>query len=94
MPAFDKYAFYEKIFMEYDIQMALVAGFYYRNRIQEDKVTETGGIVSYQSIEDQRNYPCNNFIEMRTYIDVPSKMFGDDVVEVWKLLIRKPNYGN
>lgn len=94
MPATEKYAFYSKIFREHHIQVALVSGFYYKNRIQEEKVKETGGIVSYQTIENQRNHQYKEFIEMRTYIDVPSKMFGPDVVEVWKLLIRKPEYVN
>jgi hypothetical protein len=92
MSATEKYVFYDKIFQEYDMQTGLVSGFYYKNRIQEEKVQETGGIVSYQTLEDQKDYPRKHFIEMRTYVDVPSKMFGPDVVEVWKLLIRKPSY--
>ena len=94
MSTTDKYAFYDKLFQEYYMQTGLVSGFYYKNRIQEEKVSETGGIVSYQTIEHQKDYPGKHFIEMRTYIDVPSKMFGPDVVEVWKLLIRKPSYVN
>jgi len=89
-----KYEFYRKVFRETDVQMGLVAGFYYKSRIQQEKVEETGGIVSFQSTEDQRDFMCPEFIEYRTYIDVPSKMFGPDVVEVWKLLIKKPNHGN
>lgn len=92
MAAPDKYAFYNKVFAEYDVYVGLVSGFYYKNQIQQEKIEETGGIVSYQTIENQGNYQCKEFIEMRTYIDVPSKMFGPDVVEVWKLLIRKPTY--
>ena len=85
----DKYAFYRRVFRETEIEMALVAGFYYRNKVKEEKVEETGGIVSYQTVEAQQDYICPEFIEYRTYINVPSKMFGSDVVEVWKTLIRK-----
>lgn len=85
----DKYAFYRKVFRETEVQMGLVSGFYYKNRIEQEKVEETGEIVSYQTIENQREYQCPEFIEMRTHIDVPSKMFGPEVVEVWKILIRK-----
>lgn len=92
MAAPEKYAFYDKVFDEYEMQTGLVSGFYYKNRIKEEKVSETGGIVSYQTIEAQKDYIPKRFIEMRTCVNVPSKMFGPDVVEVWKLLIRKPFY--
>lgn len=84
----DRYAFYRRVFRETDVQMGLVAGFFYRNKVKEERVEETGGIFSYQSTEDQRDYICPEFIEYRTYINVPSNMFGPDVVEVWKTLIR------
>ncbi len=89
-----KYNFYRRIFRELPIQLALVSGFYYENRIKEEQVKETGEIVSYQSIEDQREFMCPEFIEFRTHLPVPSKMFGEDVIEVWKLLVRKPDYVN
>lgn len=88
----DKYAFYRRMFRELDIKMALVSGFYYKNRIEQEQVEETGGILSYQTIEDQRDYECPEFIEMRSFVPVPSKMFGPDVVEVWKMLVSKPDY--
>jgi hypothetical protein len=94
MCANERYNFYDKVFGEYEIQTALVSGFYYKNRLKEEKVQETGGIISYQTLEDQKDYPGKHFIEFRTCIDVPSKMFGPEVVEVWKLLIRKPDYVN
>ena len=89
MNTLDRYNFYRMLFRETDVEMGLVSGFYYKNRIKEKKVTETGGIVSYQTIEAQQDYICPEFIEYRTYINLPSKMFGPDVVEVWKTLIRK-----
>jgi hypothetical protein len=84
----DKYAFYRKLFRETDVQMGLVSGFYYKNRIKQEQVEETGEIVSYQTIEPQQDYQCPEFIELRSYFNVPSKMFGPDVVEVWKVLIK------
>jgi len=94
MDKWDKFSFYRRIFNVFPIQVALVSGFYYENKIKEEQVKETGGIYSYQSIEDPRDFICSEFIELRTHLRVPSKMFGDDVVEVWKLLIRKPDYVN
>lgn len=86
-----KYHFYRKIFQEHDIKVALVSGFYYKDKIKDEQVTETNGILSYQSIEDQKFYKCDEFIELRTYIDVPSELFGVQVVEVWKFLIKNGN---
>lgn len=87
----EKYSFYDKIFYQYPIKAALVSGFYYENKIKEEWVHETGGIASWQSIEDQKLWVCSEtqYIELRTHIRVPSKMFGEDVVEVWKILMRK-----
>jgi len=94
MSAAEKYAFYKKLFEEYDFDVGLVSGFYYKEKIKGEKISETGGIVSYQTIEDQKEYVQKRFIEMRTCVNVPSKMFGPDVVEVWKLLIRKSAHVN
>jgi hypothetical protein len=45
MNAVDKYDFYRKLFRETDVEMGLVSGFYYQNRIKEEKVKETGGSI-------------------------------------------------
>jgi hypothetical protein len=83
----EKYEFYRKIFRENEnIQAGLLSGFYYEERKDSEIVVETGGIKSYQTIEKQEIWP--EFIEMRVYERVPSKMFGHDVVEVWKFLLR------
>lgn len=81
---------YEKIFQSFpSLQWGLVSGFYYRGRRNEAKVEETGGIVSYQSIWDLADVESEVFEETRLLVKAPSKMFGPDVIEVWKLLERK-----
>jgi hypothetical protein len=89
LSAADKYEFYRKKFREnLYIKRGLVSGFYYKNRAEQEKVEEVGGLVSYQTIENQQQYQCKEFIEFRAQVDVPSELFGPDVVEVWKFFIR------
>jgi hypothetical protein len=90
LSADDKYKLYDKMFGGLSNPMAygLVSGFYYKGKENQETVTETGGIVSYQTIEDQKKYWSSLYVELRTCIEVPSKMFGEDVIEVWKILIR------
>ena len=71
-----------------NVRYGLVSGFYYKDRVEQDKVEEVGGLISYQTIEDQKKYHCKEFIEFRSFIEVPSELFGPDVVEVWKFFIR------
>ncbi|MDE1855161.1 MAG: class I SAM-dependent methyltransferase [Candidatus Micrarchaeota archaeon] len=86
----DKYAFYERIFTDVaSIQYGLVSGFIYENRADLEKVVEPGGVVSYQSIENPARHTSGAFAEARIYKRTPSKMFGGDVVEVWKMLGRR-----
>ncbi len=88
-PAKSKYALYERIFAENpSIRYGLVSGFFYESRRGLETVSEAGKIVSYQTIEDQSKYVSGNFSEVRVYLRTPSKMFGDDPVEVWKMLAR------
>ena len=85
----DKYALYEKIFADApSVKHALVSGFFYESKRGLETVGETGGIVSYQTIEDPAQYISRTFSELRTHIKTPSKMFGKDVIEVWKILSR------
>ena len=85
----DKYALYEKIFADApSVKYALVGGFFYESKRGLETVGETGGIVSYQTIEDPAQYISRMFSELRTHIKTPSKMFGKDVIEVWKILSR------
>ena len=89
MPAPVRYEFYRKLFKENrDLTIGMVAGFYYKDRAAQEAVLETGDLISYQTIEKQSDYICKEFTEFRCYQEVPSKMWGDQVVEVWKFLIR------
>lgn len=92
MSAADKYKFYERIFKENaSIEFGLVSGFYYKGKEQDETLIETSGgynDIVYQTVEDQMYYQSEVFEEWRTYIDVPSEMFGN-LVEVWKILSRK-----
>ena len=90
LPRYARYNLYEKVFVHYpEIRAALVSGFYYEDKIGQTKVKETGGIESYQTSGrfggEVSEIFDETFITMRT----PSKLFGDKVVEVWKILERK-----
>lgn len=85
-----RYDFYNRIFSKYPtIKCGLVGGFFYESRRDQETVSETGEIVSYQTIENPSLYISDLFTELRIHIRTPSQMFGDDVIEVWKLLVRK-----
>src|SRR3989344_2270053 len=82
----DKYAFYERIFKEFpSIEFGLVSGFFYESKRNQETVGEAGGIVSHQTIEDPSLYISEVFTESRLHLKTPSKMFGPDVIEVWKI---------
>ncbi|MEK7118097.1 MAG: class I SAM-dependent methyltransferase [Patescibacteria group bacterium] len=84
-----KYALYEKIFTDIpSVKYALVGGFFYESKRGLETVGEAGGIVSYQTIENPTQYISRTFSELRIHLRTPSKMFGEDVVEVWKILSR------
>lgn len=85
----DKYALYEKIFKNIpSIQHGLIGGFFYESKRGLETVGETGGIISYQTIEDPSRYISKTFSEYRIHMHTPSQMFGKDVIEVWKILNR------
>ncbi len=85
-----KYDLYNRIFSTFPtVKYGLVGGFFYESRRNKETVSETGELISYQTIEDPALHISNLFTELRTHLRVPSKMFGDDVVEVWKILRRK-----
>ncbi len=87
--AADKYALYNRIFFDIpSIKHGLVGGFFYESKRGLETVGETGDIVSYQTIEDPSRYISEAFSESRIHLRTPSKMFGDDVIEVWKILSR------
>lgn len=89
-PAVKKYALYEKIFTETpSIDYGLAGGFFYESRRGLETVEEAGGNTSYQTVEDPSKHISERFDELRLHIRTPSKMFGEDVIEVWKILSRR-----
>lgn len=90
MPVKEKYEFYSNVFNNFtSIQCGLVSGFYYSNRKNDERVKENENLLSYQTIEHPRDWIQNNFFETTMYFKVPSEMWGQDVVEVWKFFARK-----
>lgn len=84
-----KYDMYVKVFRELpSVKVMLVSGFYYRNKMDENPIRENGGVVSYQTLEPKQEGYDDVFSELRFDTVTPSKMFGDDVVEIWKVLER------
>lgn len=91
LPVSERYAFYAKTFRENPtITCGLVSGFFYRDRRDQETVGESGGIVSYQTREAPGDHPCEGFEEQWLVLGTPSTMFGESVVEVWKLFFRMP----
>ncbi len=89
-PTFNNYTFYEKVFNEVPSIMAgLVSGFFYSSKKDKNPIEETGGIRSYQTLESIEDVQSGIFSEKRIILPVPSKMFGEDVFEVWKFFERK-----
>jgi len=89
-PVSENYKLYEKVFKQLPtIKSGLVSGFYYANRKNQNPVEETGGLMSYQTLENIEDVKSGVFEEGRIVLYAPSKMFGDDVFEVWKLFERK-----
>ncbi len=88
----EKYDFYNRIFREVrSIHYGLVSGFFYESRRNQEKVKEVGEIESYQTTENKSNHISDMFSEHRIELPTPSKMFGSDVVEVWKIFSRTKN---
>ena len=88
--AAEKYTLYRKIFETFPtIQFGLAGGFFYESKRGQETVGETGNIVSYQTIEDPVLYISDIFAEFRLHIRTPSQMFDSDVIEVWKIFIRR-----
>ena len=86
----EKYALYERIFARIPkLLYGLVGGFFYESKRGQEAVEEAGEIVSHQTIEDSSRHISKAFFEFRLHMHTPSKMFGEDVVEVWKFLCRR-----
>ena len=83
------YKLYQRIFLKLpNIKNGLVSGFYYLNKKHLFTVEETGGVKSYQTLEPIHQIISPIFKEKRIILPVPSKMFGNDVYEVWKIFTR------
>lgn len=90
LPAAERYRLYEGLFERLPkLRLMMTAGFYYLSKSGQETVGETGGIVSYQTVEPLGAFVSSRFDEMRLEQHTPSAMFGDDVIEVWKYLERK-----
>lgn len=89
-PVEKKYDFYNQLFSVFPtIRCGIAGGFFYESRRGKETVSETGEIISYQTIEDPSLHISGLFTELRIHLHTPSQMFGNDVVEVWKLFVRK-----
>lgn len=76
---------------ENHVDYMIVSGFYYGERYQADKVTEAGGLESWQSVRMPRKLedPVEYRETFRITAHTPSELFGDDVYEVWRVLESK-----
>ena len=69
------------------MEAGIVSGIYYSDRRTEEKVIETDGLTSYQTIGDLAD--AELFTETRLTLRAPSTMFGPQAVEIWRLFSRK-----
>jgi hypothetical protein len=88
-PYQENYKLYSFIFKTFPhIKYGLVSGFYYKSRKHQNPILETGSITRYQTLESIEDCKRVDFTERRIILPVPSKMFGKDVIEVWKFFER------
>jgi hypothetical protein len=90
-PASENRAYYEALFDSANVKAILAGGFYYEHAKGQETVGEAGGLISYQTHENIAN-PSDKFNEVRIAVPCPSTLFGEDVMEVWRLLQRKDSY--
>lgn len=90
-PANENRAYYEALFEKANVTAILAGGFYYEHAKGLETVGEAGGLISYQTHETIEN-PSEQFSEVRIAVPCPSTLFGEDVMEVWRLLQRKDSY--
>ena len=89
-PAEARYALYKRIFDQFpSVNFGLVVGMLYESKRGQEVVEETGGLTSYQTIEDPSLFISDVFTESRICLKTPSAMFGNDVIDVWKFFVRK-----
>jgi len=86
----ERYELYKKVFETFPtIEFGLAGGFFYEGKRGQETVSESGDIISHQTIEDPWLHTSDLFTELRMHIRTPSRMFGQDVVEVWKFFNRR-----
>lgn len=73
------------------VQRIISSGFYYLGKEDQHSVKE-GEMTVYQTTPDTLMLTPNldNMTETRLTIPAPSTMFGPDVIEVWRLIERRP----
>jgi hypothetical protein len=83
------YELYRKLIGTAGFNRGIVSGFYYTDKKDTNPIVEAGGVTSFQTLEPIEAVECPEFTEYRLIFPLPSKMFGPNVVEVWKLFERK-----
>ena len=92
-PRDDNNAFYEALFRDTDVNAILVSGFYYKDKKGQETVKEEkAGVTSYQTSGDIDRPDAKLFHETRVEIPCPSNLFGEQPVEVYRLLQRPGHY--
>jgi hypothetical protein len=89
----DNYDLYQRLFREIpSLEVGLVAGFFYTSQLKRPVVGETGGVLSWQTLEPPYAVYNDVFSERRIEMPVPSEMFSsqeNDIYEVWKFFKRR-----
>jgi len=81
---------YEVLFANLpEMRFGLVSGFYYWNKRHLNPVKEAGDVVSFQTLDPPEAMASEWYSEQRFTVACPSKMFGPDVYEVWRVLERR-----
>jgi hypothetical protein len=81
--------YYEELFGQTRIQAIFVAGGYAEHAEGEETILEAGNLVSYQTFGGFAGLaPTSVFDETRICVACPSTMFGEDIIEVYRLLQR------
>ena len=89
LSAKERYKLYEAMFRKFpNLRAGMVSGIYHLGMENEEMTLESHGIRDFQTNEHPRDVRSDVFQEYRTYRHVPSKLFGPNVIEVWKFLLR------
>jgi len=81
--------YYQELFRRIDgLRWGLVSGFYYRSSKNVNPIEETGGLVPWQTLHALEDQQVPEYREMRLVEEVPSRLFGPEVTEVWRIFER------